>query len=161
MTAAYAAGLADALVSGLNGETFSQSFTAARKWYVKPQLEDLSSLAVYVIPVGWSEQPVGRARAAITRVVDVVVLKQADPTSNTAVDPLAYLLDEMFTYLVRRSLADTDSRIWVCGANQGETGARPINPEDAALDPELFRNTRLFAGVIRTTWVCTTARVGS
>lgn len=152
--------IADAVVTSLNDATLSQSFTVTRVWYVKPKLEDLASLTVYVVPAPWREQPAGRRKTAVERVVDVICLKQCDPTDNDDVDPLVYLLEELLDHFLAKSVTDANSTKWTCSGGIDGTGRQPLNPEEAAIDGELFNEGRVFCNVIRTAWQCRTPSGG-
>ena len=141
--------IADAVLTALNAasadETLSQTFTATRLYYIHPELHELESLTAYVVPGPWNVQPGDRAARIVTREVDVVYLKQVDPTDNAMVDPLVSLQEETIELFWNAGIT-ANSKQWKC------EDARPVNPEAAAIDEELFKSGRVFAGVIRTTW---------
>ncbi len=141
--------IADAVLTALNAasadETLSQTFTATRVYYAHPQLHELSSLTAYVMPGPWNVQPGDRANRILTRDVDVAYLKQVDPANNDEVDPLVSLQEETVALFWNTAIT-ANSKQWRCD------DARPVNPEAAAIEEELFKSGRLFAGVIRTTW---------
>jgi len=142
--------IADGVLTVLNAasadDTLSQTFTATRVYYVHPELHELSTLTAYVVPGPWDVQPGDRAKRIVTRDVDVVFLQQVDPTDNDAVDPLVVLQEETIDLFWNTGIT-ANSKQWKC------LDARPVNPEAAAIEQELFKGGRVFAAVIRTTWI--------
>ena len=62
------------------------------------------------------------------------------------VDPLVVLQEETVDLFWNTGIT-ANSKQWRC------EDARPVNPEHAAIEEDLFKNGRVFAGVTRTTWI--------
>lgn len=91
--------VADAVVGELNGHAFSLSFAAERKWAPARRREEISGLAVFVIPGSVKLSPQGRRQLAQEITVAVVVQAPAQ------FDECAALLEEITHYLFEKRLA--------------------------------------------------------
>jgi hypothetical protein len=96
--------LADAIVTELNGGTFSQSFTAQRHYQPIFELPDMSQLHVSVVPLALSSQQVSRSKTANQYQVDIGIQQKGD-MSQVWLDGLMQLVEEMADFLQARSLA--------------------------------------------------------
>jgi hypothetical protein len=137
--------IADAVVSDLNAGSFSQSFTAVRKWLVEWPLEEMASLHVAVTlgPSTW--EVLTRARDRARHTTDVVVQQQVDPT-GTGPDALVEFLEELVAHFRGKVLAAGSDSI-VCLERSMVPGTV------AALDRALLDNPHVFTGVLRLQWL--------
>ncbi len=139
------ADLGDAIVASLNGGTFSQDFTAARKWIVKWSLAELSTLRVTVVPGPSKFELVDRGEDDQEHQVDIAVQKKIDPDTNTNVDELVEQVEEIIEHCRKLSLTAGSANV-LC------TKRETISPDLAVVDPQMLKDKRTFTGVIRTTW---------
>lgn len=87
--------LVDAVVTSLNDATFSQAFTAARSYVVVHDLPDLADLTVRAVPAGSSRYQVARTRFAEKPGVHIGIQKKVSPTSQTQIDAMLDLVEEI------------------------------------------------------------------
>lgn len=97
--------LADALVTALNDESFSQAFTAVRSYLPAFELEDLADLRVSVVPHGQAIEKEARGIVRWQCVMDVGIQKRVDPDTLAEGDVLAALVEEMCEFLLDTRLA--------------------------------------------------------
>jgi len=96
---AVAVDIANAVVSALNAETFSQAFTASRTWVPRETLEDLKTLTVSVVPETVRAERHDRAQFTEDHRIVVAVRKKLDGDDLTDVDPYVLLVQEIADYL--------------------------------------------------------------
>jgi len=143
--------VADAVAAELNAEgaNFSQEFTAVRGYQTDTELQDLGPLHVDVVPV--TPDPVVEARWSVgcRNQIDVAIRKRfegdaidADTgrVTNTAIDAMMLLEQELFLYLVNKNLATYQS------AGYLEAVIR------AAWVPEHIDRFHQFTGIVRVTY---------
>lgn len=99
------ASIADAMVTLLNAGTFTQEFTATRKWIPKVDLEDLGTICVTVVPKDYVRENETRISVRKTFQVDIGVQKRLetttnpeDPTKLTEVDGLMGFMEEIANF---------------------------------------------------------------
>jgi len=138
---------ADAVNDELNAETFSESFTATRKWVAKWELEDLKKLRVTVLPGPATFEALNRGADEKRLDVDVVIQQRVTVEDNTRQDELAAFLEELIEHF--RGLA----------LDAGTTGMiclkRTLIPGQAAAiaNPEALTDWRTFDAVLRLNWL--------
>jgi len=94
------ADIAQAVVTTLDGESFTQDFTATRTYQDVRALSDLDALAVFVKPRSWTFSGLSRGGAAEEDFqVDVVIRKRVDDLDVDTLDPLAGLAEEIVDLL--------------------------------------------------------------
>jgi hypothetical protein len=131
--------LADVLVDLLNAATFSQEFTATRRYYPHTKLEEADGLVVSVVPAAVERVPGTRAGPAIIASIDAAVQKSViDENDNATIDPLMLLVDEIVTEYHNETPA--------AGAIVTASTNDPI------YIPEHLRDLHLFTSVIRFTF---------
>jgi len=97
--------IADAVVAQLNEASLSHDFTAVRKHQPQKKRSDAGTLAVTVIPFGWTMQShADRSRTQDDYTVDVVVQKSIAPTAagehdEDALDEMDALVEEIAGHL--------------------------------------------------------------
>ena len=116
--------IADAVVTGLNAQSFSQSFTAVRDYVYDISLPDHSSLTVSVWPAGDETSPVARAAVEREYAIHVRVAKKVAVTSATerksSIDPMMLLVEEIANYIEPTEPSDElgpDGATWVATDN--------------------------------------------
>ena len=116
--------IADAVVTGLNSQSFSQSFTAVRDYVYDISLPDHSSLTVSVWPAGYETSPVARAAEEREYAIHVRVAKKVAVTSATerksSIDPMMLLVEEIANYIEPTETSDElgpDGATWVATDN--------------------------------------------
>lgn len=87
--------LADEVVSHLNGETFSQSFTAVRRILPFFELKDMGTLHVSVVPATVEQSLTSRTGINELLTIQIGVQKRVDPQDNATVDPLLYFVEQI------------------------------------------------------------------
>ncbi len=97
--------LAEAVVTELNAESFSQAFTATRHYVPKIDLKDAASLSVLVAPSGFSTSIASRANDDEEYTIDIGVLKRLTVDGNTELDPLMLLVEEIKNHFRRKTIA--------------------------------------------------------
>ena len=108
---ALIADIAGAVVTALNGHTFSQSFTAARAYLPVFDLKDMKDLHVTVVPRGVEMSTAGRGLAASDVQVDVAVQKKLSGADNAEIDALMGLVQEIAEFI--RSTGRFGDGSWV------------------------------------------------
>jgi len=140
--ASIAAQIAVAVVTELNGNSFSQEFTASRTWSPDLDRKDLDALTVTVVP----RRRENFERAARTShrseyTIDVGLQKAVDPADNDAVDALVLLAEEVADYMADRALA-------------AYAAAKIFRvAQDPLADFEDLRTNRQFTGIVSLTYL--------
>jgi len=96
---ALIADIADAVVTALNGHTFSQPFTAARAYRPVFDLKDMTDLHVTVMPKGVELTTAGRGLAQSDVQIDIGVQKKLAVSDNAELDPLLGLVQEIAEFI--------------------------------------------------------------
>jgi hypothetical protein len=96
---ALIADIADAVVTALNGHTFSQPFTAARAYRPVFDLKDMTDLHVTVVPKGVELTTAGRGLAQSDVQIDIGVQKKLASGDNAEIDPLLGLVQEIAEFI--------------------------------------------------------------
>jgi len=137
------ADIADAIVTALNGEEFSQPFTAVKKYLPQYLLEDLATLRVSVIPSIWSAAPKNRALREYQYAVDIAVQKAIDPDTLAEGDAMVALMEEIDKFLAMGRLPGLTEAMWMKSETLGAGGV---------LVAEHLEEFRVFTGLLRVTW---------
>lgn len=109
--------LADAIVTALNGRTFSRSFLA-RRVYVPAVGPGDVGLTVLVVPRGVEIEPLHREAVQVTAKIDVGVIQTVAPERMEEIDPLMGLMEEIGDFLKFRELDGFPAAQWVGLAHQ-------------------------------------------
>ncbi|MFB3894542.1 MAG: hypothetical protein ACE15C_21275, partial [Phycisphaerae bacterium] len=96
---ALIADIAGAVVTALNGHTFSQPFTAARAYLPVFDLKDMKDLHVTVVPRGVELTTAGRGLAASDIQIDVAVQKKLALADSAEIDALMGLVQEIAEFI--------------------------------------------------------------
>ena len=108
---AMIADIAGAVVTALNGHTFSQPFTAARAYLPVFDLKDMKDLHVTIVPRDNEMSTAGRAIAQSDVQVDVAVQKKLTTADATEIDALMGLVQEIAEFI--RSTGRFGDGSWV------------------------------------------------
>ena len=132
--------IADAVVTELNGHTFSQPLTAVRYYRPVFDLAEMSALHVSVVPKAVAIERLNRSRHQEDYQVDVAVQKKVDAVDNATLDPLTALVQEVADFLRGRRLAAYPGAVCVGVRNE------PIYA------PEHLDDLRQFTSVLTLTY---------
>lgn len=92
--------LADAIVTDLNGHTFSQPFTAVRGYLPTFELPDLGDLKVTVVPKEDEGKLDTRASSLHDYSVEIGIQKKPPTIDNGELDPLMLLTQEVADFFL-------------------------------------------------------------
>jgi hypothetical protein len=96
---ALIADIAEAVVTALNGHTFSQPFTAARAYRPVFDLKDMTDLHVTVVPKGVELTTAGRGLAQSDVQIDIGIQKKLASGGNAEIDSLVALVQEIAEFV--------------------------------------------------------------
>jgi len=143
--------IADAVVAQLNDASLSQDFTAVRKHRPQKKRADAATLAVTVIPFGWTMQShADRSRTQDDYTIDVVVQKSVSPTAagehdEDALDELDTLFEEIAQHLKSNRRPPTYATAsWI----RSET----LPESEAGYVREHLEHAHEYVGILRTTY---------
>ena len=110
--------IADAVVTELNGGTFSQAFTAERHYKPVFELPEMKTLHVTVVPKGIETRLATRGLLQHDYQIDVAVQKKlsAGAADNAEIDALMGLVEEIADFFKGRNL-DSAGAVWVATEN--------------------------------------------
>jgi len=91
--------IADAVVTALNGQSFSQSFTAARAYRPSFDLQEMKDLHVTVVPKGIELITAGRNLPQSDVLIDIGVQKKLAESDETEIDALMGLVQEIVEFI--------------------------------------------------------------
>ncbi len=133
--------IAEAVKDELNGQLFSQGFTAERHYQPVYELTDMKTLHVTVVPKGLEIEPISRAETAGDYQIDVSVQKKFTIGDNTELDAMMELVSEIADFLTRLRLTiGAATALWLKTENE---------PVFAAEHIEMFRQ---FTSVLTMTY---------
>jgi hypothetical protein len=89
--------IADAITAELNGNSFSQPFTAQRQYLPIYDLRSMSDLKVTVVPKGVTSSSLDRSRDNFDYQVDVGIQKKV-PNQVATIDALMLLVEQIGDY---------------------------------------------------------------
>lgn len=110
--------LAEALVSHLNGGSFSVPIQAVRRYQPVFELPQLQTVQVSVVPKSISVVALDRGAQAFDLAVDIGIQKQVNPETLAEMDALLALVAEVVDYLRGRRLPEFPQAAWVGIANE-------------------------------------------
>ena len=105
--------IADAVVTELNGHTFSQALTAVRYYRPVFDLGEMKTLHVSVVPKGVTIERADRSHNQYDFAIDVAVQKKFSSGDATELDPLMSLVEEIADFFRLRRLTSYTAAIWV------------------------------------------------
>jgi hypothetical protein len=137
-----------AVVTSLNGGSFSQQFTAVQRGIARWTVEELESLKVTVVSGPATFQAMGRPGDRKDLTTDIVVQKgDVDPADPSSWDAYLELMEELVEHFKKTVLT-------TAGGAKVQSGAREfVNPGSAAVWPQHLENYNTFTGVVRVAWL--------
>jgi hypothetical protein len=131
--------IADAITAELNGNAFSQPFTAQRQYLPIYDLKTMSDLKVTVVPKGLTSSSLDRSRDNFDYQIDVGIQKKTKNQIST-IDALMLLVEEIGDYFRAHPLASYP-------------GARFINVENTPIYAQDHLETMMqFTSVLTLTY---------
>jgi hypothetical protein len=131
--------IADAITAELNGNSFSQPFTAQRLYLPIYDLKTMSDLKVSVVPKGLSTSSLDRTRDNFDYQIDVGIQKKTKNEIAT-IDALILLVEEISDYFRANRLASYP-------------GARFISVENSQIyAPDHLETMMQFTSVVTLTY---------
>ena len=134
---ALAIDIADAVVTALNGQGFSQPFTAARAYRPAFDLREMKDLHVTVVPKGVELTTAGRGLAQSDVQIDIGVQQKLATGDDAGIDALMGLVQEIAEFV--RATRQFGEAVWV------KTENTPI------YSPEHLGELRQFTSVLTAT----------
>ena len=110
--------IAEGVKDELNGGSFSQPFTAQRKYQPVFDLQDMKTLHVTVVPKDIEMQLATRNTSQFDCRVDVAVQKKLASGDLAELDELMHLVEEIATFLCRRVLVSAPQAVWIKTVNE-------------------------------------------
>jgi len=132
--------IADAVVASLNAGTFSQAFTAERKYVPAVDLAELATLHVTVVPRTVAITTATRDSSYFDCTVDVGIQKKVNPDDIAELDALVDLTQEIVDHLRMRRLEAMPYAAWMSIAH------------DPVFAPEHLDQERAFTSVVSVTY---------
>ena len=105
--------VAEAVITELNGATFSLPFTAVRSYLPRSELAELKTLKVTVVPSGLSVVTASRGQTQQDVAIDVAVQQKLAGEDNADLDPLLALAEEIAAHFRGKRLSSFSNAIWV------------------------------------------------
>jgi hypothetical protein len=131
--------IADAITAELNGNVFSQPFTAQRQYLPIYDLKSMSDLRVTVVPKGVTSSSLDRSRDNFDYQVDVGIQKKV-PNQIATIDALMLLVEQIGDYFRSNPLSSYP-------------GARFMNVENSLLyAPDHLQEMLQFTSVLTLTY---------
>lgn len=131
--------LADAIVAKLNGGTFSDPITAARRVLPEYELAELKTLTVTVVPKSVVIANVTRQATSFEVAIDIGIQQKIGKDTDAEVLRLSGIVSEIVMFLNRRSLPAIKAQFKTI-ANE------PVYA------PEMLSEKRLFLSVLTVTY---------
>lgn len=107
--------IADAVVTDLNGHTFSRPFTALRTYLPRYKLEDLANVQVSVVPKDDVGQRASRSQWQQDYKLDVAVQQKLGSDEQTQMDELLLLGQELADYFKDHNPTGNPAVLIECG----------------------------------------------
>ena len=107
--------IADTIVAALNGQMFSQPFTAARAYRAAFDLQEMKDLHVTVVPKGLEFVTAGRGVAQSDVQIDIGVQKKLATGDDAEIDALMGLVQEIVEFI--RATRQFGDAVWVKSEN--------------------------------------------
>lgn len=115
--------VAESVKTALNATSFVTAFTAVRKAFVHPKLEDITAdLAVYVVPFAERSEKASRNSKECEYDVMIGVAQKVVDYENSTVDPLTLLCEQIGDYFDTNTFPDRDER-WI------KSEVQPYSPQ--------------------------------
>lgn len=134
--------ICDAIVTALDGGTFSQSFTPIKSYAPILTHSEMSDVRVIVFPLNFDTERESRGVRQHDHVIHIGVIKKLANKDEATVDPWITLVEEIDTFInaeANRSLAGGIGKIV-------ESKTAPI------FDADMLNKQNLFASIIAATY---------
>ena len=105
--------IADAVVTELNGHTFSQTLAAVRYYRPVFDLGEMSVLHVSVVPKGVTTTRADRSGCQEDFAIDIAVQQKLDSGDNAELDALMALVQEIADFFRLRRLVEYPDAMWI------------------------------------------------
>lgn len=132
--------IADAVVASLNSGSFSQPFTAQRRYQPSFELPEMQTLQVSIVPKSVSITKATRESGYFDFAIDIGVQKKVNPEALAEIDALMTLMDEIADHLRLTRLDGAPQAVWLT------IGHEPI------FAPEHLDQLRQFTSVLTVTY---------
>jgi len=132
--------IADAIVTELNGGSFSEPLTVSRRVLPEFELADLKALTVTVVPKSVQIANITRDSSSFEVAIDIGVQQKIGKDTDTEVTRLSGIVTEVVGFLNRRKLAGFPAAVFVSIANE------PVYA------PEHLSEKRLFTSILTLTY---------
>ena len=132
--------IADAIVTELGGNTFSESLVVTRRVLPEFEIADLKALTVTVVPKSVEINNITRSSSSFEVAVDIGIQQKISKDTDAEVARLSGVVSEIVTFLNRRKLTTMATVIFVSIANE------PVYA------PEHLSEKRLFTSIITLTY---------
>lgn len=121
--------ISDAVVTSLNGASFSMPFTAARRLVPTFDLPELAALQVSVVPRSLARTASGRRDSWLDCTVDIGVQKQV--AGDADADALIALTEEIAEHLSHQRLIGAPEAAWLTTATDPLIAAEHLDQQRA------------------------------
>lgn len=121
--------VADAVVASLNAGSFSQEFTAERKYQPVFELLELADLKVSVVPKSVSITTASRNDGYFDCAVDIGVQKKVDVDEPDEIDALVDLVEEIADHLRMSRLDELPEAAWLSIENEPVFAAEHLDQQ--------------------------------
>ena len=132
--------LADAIVTSLNGDTFSVPLSAVRGYRPAVELKDLEALQVTVVPKALTISAATRSSSYFDGVIDVAVQQKVDADKLADLDALMGLVQGIADHLRNRRLEGLPAAVCTTVEN------------DPVFAPEHLEQHRVFTSLLTVTY---------
>lgn len=132
--------IADAIVTELSGNTFSEPLVVTRRVLPEFELSELKALTVTVVPKSVEINNITRQSSSFNLAVDIGIQQKISKATDTEVARLSGVVSEIVSFLNRRSLTEIAGAIFVSIANE------PVYA------PEHLSEKRLFTSILTLTY---------
>ena len=110
--------IADAVAAELNTGSFSIPFTARRMLLPDFALAELTDIKVTIVPNSVEMTPFCRQWTQYDYAIDIGIQKKLSGDTDTDLPELLALVDEMLTFLRKRTLTAAPSAVWIKTLNE-------------------------------------------
>lgn len=132
--------IADAIVTELDGNTFSEPLVVTRRVLPEYEIAELKALTVTIVPKSVQINNITRQSSSFDVAIDIGIQQKIGKDTDTEVIRLSGIVSEIVSFLNRRKLADMSGAIFLSIANE------PVYA------PEHLSEKRLFTSIVTVTY---------
>ena len=132
--------IADAIVTELNDNTFSEPLVITRRVLPEFELADLKALTVTIVPSSIQIDNITRSSSSFNVTIDIGIQQKIGKDTDSEVSRLSGVVSEIVAFMNRRKLAGFSAAVFVSIANE------PVYA------PEHLSEKRLFTSIITLTY---------